>query len=37
MSNAARGRRTEISRAVARANNGLSLRGFNGYKRHLTV
>ena len=35
--NAARGMRTRISRAVARANHGLSVNGFNGYKRHITV
>ena len=29
--NAARGMRTRISRAVARANHGLSVNGFNGY------
>ena len=37
MCNAARGRCTGISRAVARANQGLSLSGFNGYKRQQTV
>jgi hypothetical protein len=37
MCNAARGRRTGISRAVAHATQSLSLNGFNEYKRHLAL